>query len=431
MTTRKSYHSTIKLAFALDIHKNWLPKEFLETIPRSTTHGWKNETHDKFVGYELANGIGENIDELKLLYDHKVSKEKQLFITYTKIKLTLIHIIGKDTIRDAFRDNFRMVVKLIESTQVSFGGGVKTLCSFLDIKTHTFRYWKNVSKFKCNVSPLGLCVKKVPNQATQAEISTMKRLLNRKRFEHWPICSVWGYAIRKGDVSLSLNSWYRYNQKFEFRKKNKKGRYKKVYYPITAPRPNHTWHADITVVTTLDGVKHYVYLIVDNYSKHILNSKVDSKCNGKIRTQTIKEAVYQEFGDDINQTSSIDLIVDGGTENNNKTVEQFIKDAQVDITKKIALKDIVQSNSMVEASNKIIKHRYLFRKPIYNREHLELHLQEAIHDYCHIRPHYSLGIYTPFEVHTNTRPKISPNYILNAVKERRIANKSLSCDLKC
>ncbi|MFT7592202.1 MAG: hypothetical protein ACI9UJ_002132, partial [bacterium] len=36
MTTRKSYHSTIKLAFALDIHKNWLPKEFLETIPRST-----------------------------------------------------------------------------------------------------------------------------------------------------------------------------------------------------------------------------------------------------------------------------------------------------------------------------------------------------------------------------------------------------------
>jgi hypothetical protein len=37
--------------------------------------------------------------------------------------------------------------------------------------------------------------------------------------------------------------------------------------------------------------------------------------------QTIREAVYQEFGEDLKPTKQIDLIVDGGTENNNKTVE--------------------------------------------------------------------------------------------------------------
>ena len=44
----------------------------------------------------------------------------------------------------------------------------------------------------------------------------------------------------------------------------------------------------------------------------------------------------------------IDFIADGGSENNNKTVEQFIRKFQVDITKKIALKDIRQSNAMTE-----------------------------------------------------------------------------------
>ncbi|PCJ62705.1 MAG: hypothetical protein COA58_16885 [Bacteroidetes bacterium] len=127
----------------------------------------------------------------------------------------------------------------------------------------------------------------------------------------------------------------------------------------------------------------------------------------------------------------MDLIVDGGSENNNKTVEQFIRESQVDITKKIALKDIQQSNSMVEASNKILKHRYLFKQPISNRKHLEEHLKDAIHDYCNQRPHYALGIYTPFEVQYDKRPTFNIKTVKNAVKERREMNKMNGCDQKC
>jgi myo-inositol-hexaphosphate 3-phosphohydrolase len=69
----------------------------------------------------------------------------------------------------------------------------------------------------------------------------------------------------------------------------------------------------------LDKAKHYVYIIVDNYPKYIINWKVSDKCNGKVRTQTI-----QEFGTNLTPAKGIDLIVDGGSENNNKTVEQFL-----------------------------------------------------------------------------------------------------------
>jgi len=229
MNKRNTYHSTIKLAYALDIQRQWLPKEFLTAIPRSTSHGWKSEIKEKFIGYEFASGINDNVEELKLIFSDQVSKEKQLFIAYTRIKIALFEIIGKETIQEAFKEHFRKLVKVIDSSKSSVQGGVKTLCSFLEIKTQTFRYWSTVSKHTCTKSSIGLCLKKVPNQATKEEVSIMKRLLSRKRFDHWPICSVWGYAIRKGHVSMSLNTWYRYNQRFQFRKAIIKGKFKKVY----------------------------------------------------------------------------------------------------------------------------------------------------------------------------------------------------------
>jgi len=110
--------------------------------------------------------------------------------------------------------------------------------------------------------------------------------------------------------------------------------------------------------------------------------------------------------------------VDGGTENNNQTVEAYIKKSHVDITKKIALRDIKQSNSMVEASNKILKHQYLFKQPIQNYDHLTKHLEQAIYDFNHQRPHCVLGLYTPSEVHYNQKPEIDKGKIKKQVRER-------------
>lgn len=76
-----------------------------------------------------------------------------------------------------------------------------------------------------------------------------------------------------------------------------------------------------------------------------------------MRTQILREAILQYFGTDLTCTPSIDLIADGGTESNKSTVECFIRKSQVDITKKMALRNIDQSNAMVEASNKILKYQ--------------------------------------------------------------------------
>lgn len=248
---------------------------------------------------------------------------------------------------------------------------------------------------------------------------------------HWPICSVWAFANRRKLVALSLSSWYKFNTKYQFRIKTKKGKFKKKYSPLKAPRPNHTWHADITIVQTLDMVKHYVYLIVDNYSKYIINWKIHNCVSGAVRTQTIQEAIEQEFGTVHSPNKSIDLIVDGGSENNNKNVHKYIEQAPVTIHKKIAMKDIDQSNSIVEASNKILKHRYLFLNPSENGDELYKNITNAVEDFCHFRPHYALNTRTPSEAHYQKHISIDKSFSKNAVKERIKNNKSNACQLNC
>jgi len=97
---------------------------------------------------------------------------------------------------------------------------------------------------------------------------------------------------------------------------------------------------------------------LDNFSRFILNFQVSEKVSAEIRMQSIKQA-YEQYimvpGEEVR------LIVDGGVENNNNTVDDYISSEEVSVQKLIAGKDIKFSNSMVEAQNKIIKYYYLFK----------------------------------------------------------------------
>jgi hypothetical protein len=204
MRTRNTYHSTVKIAYALDIHKQWLPEEFIKSIPRSTSHAWKYDSTEKYVGQEYAIQINDNVEELKLMYDRQVALEKRLFIAYTRVKLTIIHIFGKDVIKQLMKDNYKAVMSFIMSSKNSFQGGSKTLCKFLDINPQQFSYWLKAAKNHCTNSPTGICLKQFPGQVRLNELQTIRRLLNRRRFKHWPIASVWAYAVRNNHVQLSF-----------------------------------------------------------------------------------------------------------------------------------------------------------------------------------------------------------------------------------
>ena len=146
------------------------------------------------------------------------------------------------------------------------------------------------------------------------------------------------------------------------------------------------------------------------------------------RSEYIKNA-YNKFilGSD-KTNDDVHLIVDGGAENNNFVVDEYI--ATVPIKKLIAQKDVLFSNSLVESVNKIIKYRSLFLHNIPNINALKKHLDEFIPIYNNVRPHVSLNGLTPNEVLNGFAPNSREHLkSMNIKSENRVSHKNnpVSC----
>lgn len=90
------------------------------------------------------------------------------------------------------------------------------------------------------------------------------------------------------------------------------------------------------------------------------------------------------------------LIVDGGTENQG-SAKEYLLTINDFIQMKIAQKDIIFSNSIIEACNKTLKYHYLYRRNIKNTAELKTHLEYAVHEFNHTLPNAQILGLTPDE----------------------------------
>ena len=111
-------------------------------------------------------------------------------------------------------------------------------------------------------------------------------------------------------------------------------------------------------------------------------------------------------------------------------VDNFINSAGVDIIKSVALKDILFSNSMVDAANKLLKYRYLFPKVVQDGKQLRNVLEKSIHDFNEVRPHGKLGGLTPSEAYQGENVPISfdPEALRTRIDENRDNNGCAKCE---
>jgi hypothetical protein len=219
------------------------------------------------------------------------------------------------------------------------------------------------------------------------------------------------YAKKEKILNVSVNTWYKYTRLIGITSKTPRC-LKKQKTGIRADKPHRFWHADVTLFRTTDNIKAYIYFVVDNYSRAILSWRVSLKLSAATRLDTIREAHKRYISTDINCSSAEDvhLIVDGGSENNNSTVDEYINSPGISIKKIIAQHDVIFSNSLVEAVNKIVKYRSLFLHNIPDICALEKHLEKFVPLYNDIRPHCSLKGLTPSEVLAGLRPD-NPNHL--------------------
>jgi putative transposase len=424
MSAYKSYHSTVKTSYALGIQDQVLPSSFLQSIPRSTAQTWKEIAADKFVGGEFAAQIEFDLENVKTLLDEKVRNMTKAFAAFCRLYISILEFIGKKNFEKIIFQNKEAIIDLVNNLPIEFNRDL--VCRFLRITPHQFKIWNNNRIYKCASTVIGYCRKRFPNQITQQEINTLKSLMSRKRFNTWSAASIWGYAVKKSHISMSKSSWYRYCLGLGISKQRKADKKERKRGSVSAIQPNQIWHIDVTEFKTTDNVKFYIHTVLDNFSRKILAYTVSRDKTAKTRLASIKEAILMQFKEEI-PVAELDLIADGGPENDNFRIQNLIRHSKslVQIQLKIAQKDVVFSNSMIEGSFKTLKQHLRKRGEIFsNTINKEMHY--FVTDYNHIRPHYAHLIYTPDELHDNPQC-INVKPVFERINKERLATNMKSC----
>lgn len=425
MKNYNSYHSTVKTSYALGIQNQVLPHSFINSIPRSTSQSWKDISADKFVGGEFASQIENDLDKVKTLLDQRVKKLTNAFYSFCRLYISIIEFIGKKNFEKIILQNKESVIDLVNNLPVEFDRDL--VCKFLQITPHQFKIWNNNRLYRCLFTAIGYCRKRFPNQIPQKEINVLKGMMSRKRFETWSIASVWGYAIKNCHISMSRASWYRYCLGLGISEKRKPENKPRNKGSVKATRPNQIWHIDVTEFVTADYVKFYVHTVLDNFSRKIIAYTVSRDKTARTRLISLKEAIFSQFKTQLSN-QDLDLIADGGPENDNFRVRNLIQNSKslVNIQLKIAKRDVSYSNSMIEGSFKTLKQFLRKRGEIFSHTfHKEIDF--FVRDYNSIRPHYHHEIYTPDEVHENPEC-INVKPLLNRInKERQESNRNSCC----
>jgi transposase InsO family protein len=255
----------------------------------------------------------------------------------------------------------------------------------------------------------------------------MKSLLTDPEYSSWSITSLAYFALKNNTLSACVSTWYKYANILGITRSTTRNRRKDKKTGIRADETNKIWHMDVTVFKTMDNVKAYIYILMDNFSRCILNYRVSLELRARTTFEMLKESYYEHIHSDGN--SNIELITDGGPENNNNLVNSFVARQDISMKKLTALVDIDFSNSLIESYNKLLKYRFLYIKQIFDFDTLEKYLPQTIQEYNEVRPHFAHRYLTPKEVFDGQRVDRNKfkNQLQTARNMRLLHNKQTGC----
>jgi len=414
MNTRRHYDPQLILKH----QKGILPVDEYQNIPASTIRNWKNRSLNRIHGFD-KRCAPLTIDYLKK--EHNYQKLRKAGTALYFINKAIIEAV-KD--RPEVYDNYKLRQQLISIIdQYSVEIPKKKLMNWSGIKPQQFYAWRRRT---CKASLMEICRLRHPSQLTFYEVKTIESYLKSLLPELRTKSAVYGKMIRDGKAFMALKTFYNYSRLLGY--KTNRLKKKRRSKGISADHPKQILHMDVTQYKFADHTKAYIYLIQDNFSRKILNWKISRVCNSTIAKENLQEAC-EEY--DLMKEKHIDLIVDGGIENKGE-VMTYLK-AQSTIKLKIAMKDIKQSNSMIEAANRCIKHYHLFPLGVSTYNELRILLPKIIYEYNFERYKHNLNFKSPDEAFYGVDIGIDHinKQFDKARKTRHLTNSQFSCNKHC
>jgi hypothetical protein len=421
---KNKYDSSVVFLYLMG-KEELLPHSFRKKIPYSTISSWRKTDSSSFMGHEFRYFFNEAFTgaEVKLQY---VQLKKMLF-AIARSWITLSHII-LPLVKQS-NNNKEIQFKIITAINyLKDHLGIDKALKLIGLSKPLYYQWILESRFDCFDSYTQLCTKRHPQQLQLKEVEKIKTLLTDPKTDHWPINSIQGNALRKKQLVASLYSWYKYARIWGIKKKLIKKQRKKV--GLIATQPNEYLHIDTTFYELINEKKVCISFVMDNYSKMILGFHVANSNNFSIVRASLSKAL-KVIATHPSQKHSY-LVTDGGKENHNKNIEEFIsKLSKHKVTKIRALKDIRFSNSPVEAVHRTIKGRYLKNRKFESIKALTNYLNWVVEDYNKVRPHYKHRPRTPFEVYFDIPLDFDVRKRVKEAITKRVKNNKCSKCIQC
>ncbi len=379
--TRNSYHTNFKLAVQLGL----VEQERLKALPRSSIHRFTKTDYSSLVGAE-SQGYDERLELARVVLRSKkaaalVSAYSRIasFLRSANLSLSRLSKIKNMDLRSRLVDRIKNAAQYLPFGQI---------LSALKLTYARFKAWER-GRIPCTSSPLGKCRAAHPSQLIISEIKDIKKAFFDPATFHWPASSIAWKLIHSGTVSANLVTIMKYAKILNLtharsvrKKPVKRG-------SITATHPNEAWHIDATFIRTMDGARAVIQFIMDSFSRKILAFRIMQSVSAASTVSLLKEA---EAVSGIQPSEQVLLISDGGPENDNELVTTYV--ASSPLKHLIAQTDVHFSNSIIEAANKILKYRYIFKKNYQSFSGLRTGVPDDISDYNE-RPHCKLEGLSP------------------------------------
>ncbi len=382
---RLSYHSDLKIAFKLGL----VPVEIAKKVPRSTKYRFRTTDYSQLVGSEFSDFL-DKLDLVKnIMSSRSTIAVATAFLRIVSLLRSLHLPVGALPKIKNMEVRSQIVKRILSVSKLIPLGKILSL---LKLSPRRFQIWKKKT-LPCPSSPLGRCRVSFPFQLAKGEVLSIRKAFSDPKTAHWPATSVAWKLIRDKIISANVSTILKYARTMGLTSARKPPHRSRKKGSIVTTRPNKAWHIDVTVLRTQDGVRSFIQLIIDSFSKRILAFSVSLSISGQATAALLRSAFESTFP---KPEEPIMLISDGGSENVNVSVREYL--TSVPLKLHVAHVDVAFSNSMIEAVNKILKYRYIFPKNIQSYLLVEPVIRESITNY-NARPHYSNHGLSPNETY--------------------------------
>lgn len=359
--------------------------------PRSTTFYWTTTNREKILEQAKKEGVLDKVEYSNLILTH----------SYDSIMHTLDFFMStvnrSKSLKKYYKNNYPELLIMIDKLK-NFVPIDELLLSF-GMCRKTYTTLKN--KMACQLSISKNFLNSATNQINNDMVLELKDLyFHNPKYVDFALSDLFAEVLHDRKIFISQTKFREIAVALSEDIKRKRIYIKPISEGLKSYKANEVIQADKTAYKLSNGVKAWIYLVIDHYSRKILSAHVSFSSKSIESLYTLKTAIEDNSLGKVN----FKYMTDAGSENKGK-VKEFIAN-QSHIKQVIAqTNEMSFSNSMIESIIKYFKREILKRKIFKTISDLTLAVIEGVETYNNRRRVFLNGA-TPNEFYAGNEPDI-------------------------